>query len=1150
MPLSPPNPDVAAKPRAAEPGASVGVFLALLAALVVFSYASTPLLRYPDRAIGVGLVHGVDPARRFPIYLTLVAVVLAVWLGCHYGARLLQRIRPSWFSGVRSRLENDVCALFAAVGSVALVVRVSADRLDDLGPVLLCLTGLGGVLIFALARRLSGRVRRASGRPGVASTLVLIVLLAWPASQIVAVLGNVQSSDGRWLVRLGTRLMPLGYGLALAYFLWRPGKAKRADVSRAFALGAAPLFAFPSLCPVANEVQYALAERRVFEPRSIALGFLLLLVGWGAFWFWRARAGKLRWAPRYVLARYVFPIIIFGDALLRVYGHRLNIKRLDPLHDGEQITAVHQLLGFDRWPFVDIWPAHGLFDYVGALYSLVNGFHPLEITAWNGLLSALSATAAYAVLANICTPLFAFAVAALLPIEAILPLPQYSFFYAEPGLLAVALLACLVLAKPSVGRYVLLSLAAFLCFFWTPTSGVASIAAVLGLLVVGWFTARDRRPIARGLGVFAATGAAVFIVYVLVVALRGQPVLETLRLIRAFMQADPLIGGRPSVLEKFDSLAFLQYVILPGIGLVYLAKLARHALDRRPLDRVEGLLAFLTLVSFVLFARTLTRHGISERYQPFYFPLLALCIWMSRRRDAAFGALGASAPAGGSRSELAAYFWQRASARAWFCVGLGLYLAWAAEPSQKRLGFDAFDFHTWQAGERRFEGAAPAYPELAAFLGATLGPDDTFLELLNMPVLYGLLDREVPGQFFLPTMFYATDSVQQSYLSRLAAFGGSARVPVVLLPDEKGRNIDRIDNMLRSYRIAEHVYRDYVPLGTMDGLEVWVSRARWDAAASKISPQPLAFRDPPGYRAVSVEPPRLEAGVLRITAKGADPRVEDVAEVKGLSLGGLEAHHALRFSYRTSVAGKAELFFRFANNRYNAGDSARVTLAASPGGEWRSAEVAIPPQGDPKLAFAGLRIDPPDGATLEVRDIVLVFGERRGAAPENYAAGMLPFFWGNFDERRPAENATVLEAIEVPPEMQPLGSFNLKFRPIQDKSSGNYLKLCIRLPRPDASARVRPWRTVHHDGSWERAGKITLTYGAAPAATFVFDLVQPAAGAPGLPKPLARSFAEECKPYLVRLSAQYAWSSQTIDSIAVASTVPIVLESASVLAGD
>jgi hypothetical protein len=1139
-----------AEPGGVEPGASVGIFLALLAALVVFSYSTTALLRYPDRAIGVGLMGGVDPARRFPIYLVLVAVALGVWLACHYGTRLLQRKQPTWFLGVRSRLENDLCALFAAVGSVAVVARVSADRLNRLGPTLLCLVALGTVLVFALARRLRARVRWLPRQLGSPSTLALAVLLAWPASQIAGVIGNVQGAERAWVGLLGTFLLPLAYGLALAHFLRRPGRVARADVLRAFALGAAPLFAFPSLCPVANEVQHALARRHAIEPRSVALGFLALLVLLGAFLFWRARAGRIRLAPARVLARYVYPTVIFGEALLSVYKHALTAKHVDPLHDGEQITAVHQLLSFDKWPFVDIWPAHGLFDYVGALYSLVNGFHPLEITAWNGLLVALSSTAVYAVLANLGTPLFAFAVAALLPIEAILPLPKYSFFYAEPGLLAVGLLACIVLARPSTWRYALLSLGTFLCFFWTPTSGVASIVAVFGLLVLGLVTTRERRPLWRGLAVFVGTGVAVFVLYVLVLALRGQPVLETLRLVRAFMQADPMIGGRTTVIEKFDASAFVQYLILPGIGLVYLARLARHAIERRPLTHVERLLGFLTLVSFVLFARTLTRHGIIERYQPFYFVLLALCVWVPRRSAAPVAALDEHEP-GARRSELAVHFWRRASMRAWFCLGLALYLVWLPHASHKHLIFEPFSFHTWQANESRFQGEAPTYPTLGPFLRGALGPQDTFLELLNMPVMYGLLDREVPGQFFLPTMFYATDSVQNSYLRRLQAFGGSARVPVVLLPGAKGKgNIDKIENTLRSYRIAEHVYREYVPFGVMDNFAVWVSRSLWDEAARKSSPRPLSFRDPSSYRPHSVDPPRLEGGVLRVTATGADPRVEDVAEVDGITLGGFDSYHAVRLSYRSSVAGDLELFYRYARGKYSAANSGRATLATSPTGEWRSAEVQIPAPPDAKIALTALRIDPPDGATLEVKDLTLVFGQAPALESDRDVAGMLPFFWGNFDDRQAAKNARPLTDIEVPADKQPLASFNLKFAPIADRSSGNYLKLCIRLPGLGTLPKTLPWQTVEHGDSWQVAGKVTLSYGAAPSGTFVFDLVQPTPGVPGVPRDLARSFAEECKPYLVRLSAQYAWSSQAISSINVAASVPIVLESASVLAGD
>lgn len=1146
MLVSPSDPNDAAKLRRGEPGASVGIFLALLAGLFVFSHASTALLRYPDRAIGVGLVNGVDPARRFPIYLGLVAVVLGVWLACHYGARFLRRWRPAWFIGVRSRLENDLAAQFAAVGCVALVARVAADRLDGLGPTLLCLGGMLGVLALALVRRLAPALTAWRKHLVSLDTLAVALLATWPAVHIGGVLGDVRASEGAPWVLAGMVLVPVAFLLVRGHCLRRPGRATPADVSRAFVVAAAPLFAFPIACPIANEIQYSLARREATEPRGVALWMLLLLVGLSALAFWLARGGKLRWSPSRVLARWVYPAVIFGETLLGAYQHTLRDKRIDPLHDGEQITAVHQLLTFDKWPFVDIWPAHGLFDYVGALYSLANGFRPLELTAWNGLLSALSATAAYAILASIATPLFAFLVAALLPLEAVLPLPLYSFFYAEPGLLAVGLLACVVLRRPTIGGSVLLSLATFLCFFWTPTSGVASIAAVLGLIVLGLVTTGERRPLWHGLAVFVATGVVVFAAYLLVLLLRGQPVLDTLRLIRAFMQADPLIGGRPSVLKQFDAPAFVQYLILPGIGIVYLTRLARHALERRPLAHADRLLAFLTAVSFVLFARTLTRHGIIERYQPFYFVFLALCAWMPRRSGWPLSAFSADAvrPEGGRG--LAAHFWPQAGARAWFCAGLALYLVWLPQASYEELEFEPFRFQRWRSGEQRFRGTSPSYPELGAFLGATLRPTDTFLELLNMPVLYGLFNREVPGQFFLPTMFYATDAVQSSYIARLEAFGRE-RVPVVLLPEEKGRVVDKIDNALRSYRIAEYVYRHYVPLGTFDGFEVWISRESWDAAARASRPRPLPFRDPSSYRSFDVEPPRLEENVLHITTTGADPRVADVVEVAGVPAGGVGAHHAVRLSYRSSVAGRLELFYRFGAGKYRAGVSGRARLSATRDGEWRSVDVPIPAQADPKLALTGVRIDPPEGARLEVKDLTLVFGAPAGVE-EPYVVGMLPFFWGSFDERHASDNP-VLEAIEVPHDGQPRAAFDLKFRPVTQEASGNYLKVCVRLPGLGSPQKSGRWQTVKHEGSWQRAGKVTLTYGS-PSTSIVFDLVRPTPGAPGLPEALARSFAEECKPYLIRVSAQYTWNSQAVSSIGVASSVPIVLESASLLAGD
>ena len=137
--------------------------------------------------------------------------------------------------------------------------------------------------------------------------------------------------------------------------------------------------------------------------------------------------------------------------------------------------------------------------------------------------------------------------------------------------------------------------------------------------------------------------------------------------------------------------------------------------------------------------------------------------------------------------------------------------------------------------------------------------------------------------------------------------------------------------------------------------------------------------------------------------------------------------------------------------------------------------------------------------------------------------------------------------LAAPALAQPLPKLKLRFDPVANPGAGTYLKLCIEVPGYNP-AKPRTWRTVHHDGSWQGAGDITLRYGN-PGAMFTFDLVQPRPGVVGIPEDLARSFADGCQTYLVRISSQYAWSSQAISSISLASSVPVIVESASLLAG-
>jgi hypothetical protein len=204
-----------------------------------------------------------------------------------------------------------------------------------------------------------------------------------------------------------------------------------------------------------------------------------------------------------------------------------------------------------------------------------------------------------------------------------------------------------------------------------------------------------------------------------------------------------------------------------------------------------------------------------------------------------------------------------------------------------------------------------------------------------------------------------------------------------------------------------------------------------------------------------------------------------------------------------------------------------------------------------ELSLTGLRIAPPAGAELEIKGMELVYGAPPPATVEKFSAQMLPFIWGNFDARLGSGQGTSLQSIAVSEAAGPRRSFELQLGPDQDKSSGNYLRLCIRLPRAGLGGfGPAAWQTVKHAGGWQSAGTVTLNYGAASPSTFEFDLVRPNPSAPGLPEELARSFGRECKRYLIRLSAQYTWHSQAVSLLQLESSIPVVLEAADLLKGD
>ena len=118
------------------------------------------------------------------------------------------------------------------------------------------------------------------------------------------------------------------------------------------------------------------------------------------------------------------------------------------------------------------------------------------------------------------------------------------------------------------------------------------------------------------------------------------------------------------------------------------------------------------------------------------------------------------------------------------------------------------------------------------------------------------------------------------------------------------------------------------------------------------------------------------------------------------------------------------------------------------------------------VGLNGVRIDPPDGSRFAMRSLQLVLGDPPRRAPEATYLAMLPFIWGNFDARLAEGGGKVLERLEVSQTATAPLAFDLVLSKPADTSTGNYLRLCLRLPLTELPrTRSASWKSVKHGDS-------------------------------------------------------------------------------------
>ena len=754
-------------------------------ALLVMALLPANAPAFPDRAIGITLFSGIDPWYRNRLYSLAVLAGLALSL-----AAFLQ-LRPGRGGAIiPAEYRGSLLPLLAALAVLNTLLALAGDRASPFaGGALLALCWLALRLVYP-------RLGAATSD----SRFLLHVAAAWQFVSCLA-LGSGLLHGGLFLL--------LWLALSLL-FLWNSQVwISQLRGSRLHTAMWPPLRNWMLLSPL---LLYLAGEFSHGSGMPPALFFALFSA---AVWVWSLLPGR----PLALGAAGAALCVLLTTVIANEYSPQVVYRHAyDLFHLGERVLPLQQWHSFGALPFVDYLPVHGLFDLLPQMvYQTLHGSSFLESQFWgNGyffgwLMRALAVWISWAFLRRLVRTEAAFLLLWLLP--------GYHLF--EPYYVLLLLPALHVYSRLPTLRWWLgqwlLTLALLL---WRPDFGLAVMLANLCLAaVLAWY--RNRWSIiliALSVGLLVA-----ILALALFLALAGvSGGLQKLQILAAYLQFQVPIASTNRFYQTLDWATLMQYAVLPATTVLVAGRCLAQIVRRQSVGlvlRLDMLLVFLAAISLILSLRALQRHTLLEGLFQHYFYLAVVLVFALRlllplRASAVFH----TALAG---------------------VITLLYLAVPAVDSQFMQAL--YRHHPqWQyplpAGGRswptlrheagRLRDSSRGHQAVVRFLRRQLEPGETFFDFSNAHMLYALVDVPLPV-YVTQTIYQSSDTVQRATVRQLRDWHRQKRLPfVVFRQNTAWDRVDGIDNALRSYRVAEFIYRHFQPCVQTGQFELWLDRRR------------------------------------------------------------------------------------------------------------------------------------------------------------------------------------------------------------------------------------------------------------------------------------------------------------------------------------
>lgn len=778
--------------------ASILAWQGLLIICAILTTGSMALLNdepshFRDRIIGITVLEFVNPEYRNAVY------ILSIIAGICTATCLFLTIKWRPTDTITARSEDNLPYVIGGCAAANMLAYIFQ------GDTLFLHASALALLILAL-QMLWQRYSQPHTSAASGNQFFLCFGLSWQLTTGLFMLADWQISMSFWVA-----FTLLCTGAMLSFNKWHP------HLSQQLTLLQASIFTWIALLPIlyvaAGEISYFIDSSDILSLDAVwvfaGLSFLSVTVGP----LFRHTVSK----PGYCLGA----LILASGVIINEYPGSINYDWYDLFHFGERVLPLQQWASFSSLPFVDYLPTHGLFDALPHfIYQQLANSSALEALIWgNGyfmgwVMRAIAVLILYYFLSRILQIKSAFFLIWLLP----------SYHIVDPYFCLLLLPAAHLLRLPDTSNSkwwwaMQWTLTAAL-FLWRMDFGaVLIIANIATVIAYSWYTKRIS-PLLQCLA--CGSVVALFFVCVLMLILNEYSITDMVLQTKSYLTNQTLVTSYSRFYKHFDAATIMQYLVFPAsavlIAALSLSRLLQRSTPRAQLG-LELLIVFLCAISLMLSLRSLHRHSILEgSVKSYLFGLVALVFLRRYLSDHSYSLRGTMPilfitfiiatylflPAGDSTAIKSAFHRQPK----WE------YPIAASKPSLPR----------WQNASSRLTDNVNSYDGFIGFMQQSLQSEQSFYDFSNAPLLYVLADVKLPV-YITETIFQSSDTLQKYTQMQLEQRRSQQQLPFVVFRQNNAWDaIDGVDNALRSYVIAEYIYRHYRPCVRVNTFDLWIEK--------------------------------------------------------------------------------------------------------------------------------------------------------------------------------------------------------------------------------------------------------------------------------------------------------------------------------------